>query len=230
MDIDGMGYKTIDKLLQEKLIETPADIFFLKAEDLLQWEGWGEVSVGNLMDAIDRARDRPVHRLLAALGIRHVGSTVARLLATRYRNLDAILEASEEELAAVDGVGPIIASSIREWADDETNRALVARLADGGVRMEDPEPEGVQTDLLAGVTVVITGTLERFSRDAAKNAVLERGGKVTSSVSKKTRVVVAGASPGSKLAKAEQLGVPVVDESAFERLLQEGPDALPDAD
>ena len=222
MDIDGMGYKTIDLLLDKELIRTPADIFFLEGDQLLGFEGWGEVSVGNLMAAIERARDRPVQRLLAALGIRHVGSTVARVLAARFRHLERILDATEEELDAVDGVGPVIYTSLREWADDPDNRALVERLREGGVRFEDPKPQGLQPDLLKGVTLVITGTLEGFSRDDAKNAVLERGGKVTSSVSKKTTAVVAGASPGSKLDKAKGLGVPTIDEEAFKRLLEEG--------
>ena len=226
MDIDGMGYKTIDLLLEKEFIRTPADIFFLTSEQMLGLERWGETSVGNLMSAIERARDRPVHRLLVALGIRHVGSTVARVLAARFRKLDAILDASEEELSGIDGVGSVIAASLRAWADDPDNRALVARLREGGVRFEDPEPQGVAPTLLAGVTLVITGTLESFSRDDAKNAVLERGGKVTSSVSKKTSAVVAGASPGSKLDKAQSLGVRTIDEEGFKRLLAEGPSVL----
>lgn len=231
MDIDGLGYKTIDRLQTEKMISTPADIFFLKPEQFAEFEGWGEVSTNNLMEAIERARDRPVGKLLAALGIRHVGTTVARQLAARFRSLHAILDASAEELAAIDGIGPVIGESIAQWAAEADNRALVQRLADGGVRMEDPPPEsGAAPDLLAGVTLVITGTLETFSRDDAKTAVLERGGKVTSSVSKKTRAVLAGASPGSKLDKAQKLGVLVIDESQFETLLAEGPDSLPSAE
>ena len=230
MDIDGLGYKTIDLLLEHGLISNPGDIFFLQPQDLLSFDGWGEVSVRNLMQAIDAARDRPLARLLVAVGIRHVGTTVAQLLASRYRHIDRLLEASEEELARIDGIGPTIARSIREWAEDEDNRALVERLREGGVRLEDPEPEGVHGDLLAGITVVITGTLERFSRDEAKRAVLERGGKVTSSVSKKTRAVVVGESPGSKAQKAEELGVPMLDEASFVRLLDEGPGVLPGGD
>lgn len=227
MDIDGLGYKTIDLLLREKLIQTPGDIFFLTPEAFSGFEGWGATSIGNLMAAIDRARDRPVHRLLAALGIRHVGATVARLLASRYRNLSRILAASEAELAGVDGIGPVIAASIVAWAGDPDNQRLVARLSEGRVRIVDPEPVGVDVQLLEGVTVVITGTLQSFSRDGAKNAVLERGGKVTSSVSKKTRAVIAGESPGSKLDKAQALGVPVLDEEAFKALLAHGPTILP---
>jgi DNA ligase (NAD+) len=226
MDIEGMGYKTIDLLLARNLIETPGDIFFLQGDELLAEPGWGKLSVENLMSAIERARDRPLARLLVALGVRHVGTTVARLLAQHYRSLDRVLAASEEELAGIEGIGPIIARSLRQWAEQPENLALVERLRDGGVRFEDPEPTGVRLDLLQGVTLVITGTLEHFGRDEAKAAVIERGGKVTSSVSKKTTAVVVGESPGSKLQKAEQLGVPIVDETTFSRLLEEGPEVL----
>jgi DNA ligase (NAD+) len=223
MDIEGLGYKTIDLLLEHHLIANPADIFDLRPEDLLDFEGWGAVSVRNLMEAIDRARDRPVHRVLTALGIRHVGSTVARLLAARYRDVLVILDAPEQELAQIDGIGRTIAHAVRQWADDPDNRRWVARLREAGVRTRDPEPEdGVQPELLVGVTLVITGTLEGFSRDEAKQAVIARGGRVTSSVSKNTDAVVAGASPGSKLEKAEALGVRVIDEATFVRLLEHG--------
>jgi DNA ligase (NAD+) len=229
MDIDGLGYKTIDLLLREGLIEGPADIFFLKSEDLVDLEGWGEVSARNLLDAIDAARERPLHRILVALGIRHVGGTVARLLARRYRSLRTLMEASEEELASIDGIGPIIARSFRLWAEDPANRTLIDKLAEGGVRLEDPKPEGTEAGLLERVTVVLTGTLSELSREEAKAAVEERGGRVTSSVSRRTTALVAGASPGSaKLARAEQLGVPILEEETFLRLLSEGPAVLGD--
>ena len=226
MDIEGMGYKTVDLLLENELISNPADIFFLQPGDLLGFEGWGETSVTNLMSAIDEARDRPIARLLVGLGIRHVGGTVARLLARFHRDIRSLMDASEEELAAIEGVGPVIAESFAAWANVPENRALIDRFGQGGVRLADPEPEGVTTDLLAGVTLVITGTLDGLGRDAAKAAVEERGGKVTSSVSKKTTALVAGVSPGSKLAKAEDLGVPVLDEAAFLELLEAGPSVL----
>ena len=226
MDIEGLGYKTVDLLLSKGLIESPADIFFLQPDDLLQFEGWGEISVNNLMAAIDSARDRPVAKLLVGLGIRHIGGTVARLLARTFRSVPGLFSTDVGTLAEIDGVGPIIAESVAAWASDETNRALIGRLGEGGVRLADPEPEGGVSEVLAGVTLVITGTLESIGRDAAKTAVEDRGGKVTSSVSGKTTALVAGASPGSKLAKAEGLGVPVVDEEAFMRLLEEGPGIL----
>lgn len=222
MDIDGLGYKTIDLLIRKGLVSTPADIFFLGRESMLGFDGWGETSVANLMAGIERARERPVHQLLTALGIRHVGSTVARLLSTRYRSIRTMMAATEEDLAAVDGVGPVIAGSIARWAIDLDNIKLVSRLLEGGVRGEDPETVGVQTDLLRGLTIVLTGTLNSLSREEAAAAVLQRGGKVTGSVSKKTSVIVAGDASGSKLEKARSLGVPVLDELGFRRLLDEG--------
>jgi DNA ligase (NAD+) len=226
MDIEGLGYKTIDMLLREGLISDPADLFSLRKEDLISRDRWGEVSVGNLLAAIDGARDRPLARVLTALGIPLVGGTVARVLARRFLRLDALLAASEEELSAVEGIGPEIAGSLRAWADDPESRALVAKLAAAGVRLADPEEEGVDRGLLAGVTLVITGTLAGYSREQAQAAVEDRGGKVASSVSKKTTAVVVGESPGSKAQKAQELGVPALDEAAFGRLLAEGPAAL----
>ncbi len=228
MDIEGLGYKTVDLLLSEGLISDPSGIFTFRADDLLRFEGWGEISVSNLKRAIDAARDRPMGRLLTALGIPLVGGTVARVLARRFGSMDRLLDATDEELEAIDGIGPEIVASVRSWANDSANRDLISRLGAAGVRLEDPEPEGVDRSLLAGVTLVITGTLDGFTRAAARLAVEDRGGKVAASVSKKTTAVVAGESPGSKAGKAGELGVPIIDEAGFVRLLEEGPAALPE--
>jgi DNA ligase (NAD+) len=227
MDIEGLGYKTVDLLLSEGLISDPSDIFTFRADDLLAFEGWGEISVSNLVQAIDAARDRPMGRLLTALGIPLVGGTVARVLARRFLSMDRLLDATDEELEAIDGIGPEIVASVCSWADDPANRDLIARLGAAGVRLEDPEPEGADRSLLAGVTLVITGTLEGFTREAARIAVEDRGGKAAASVSKKTTAVVAGESPGSKVTKAQELGVPILDEAAFMDLLDKGPGVLP---
>ena len=243
MDIEGMGYKTIDFLLDQGKIEGPADIFFLGSDDFLLpehgpapehaghgpkcwFEGWGTVSVGNLTAGIKAARDRPVEQLLAALGIRHVGATVARLLAREVGGIKDIAAAGAETLAAVEGVGPIIAESVVGWFSEEANRVLLERLEEGGVRLADPEREEGPTAVLEGVRLVLTGGLESMTRDAAKAAVEERGGALVSAVSSRTAALVAGSSPGSKLAKAESLGVPVIDEALFLRLLEEGTAAL----
>jgi DNA ligase (NAD+) len=153
---------------------------------------------------------------------------VARLLARRFRSLPALLDASAEELGSIPGIGPEIVQSVRTWASDPANRTLVTRLAAGGVDLVEEGPAGVDGGLLSGLTLVITGTLEEFSRDGAKAAVEERGGKVTSSVSARTSAVVAGESPGAaKIDRANELGVPIVDEARFVDLLARGAAALP---
>ncbi|MGH8927334.1 MAG: helix-hairpin-helix domain-containing protein, partial [Acidimicrobiia bacterium] len=225
MDIEGLGYKTIDLLLREGLIHDPADIFLITSDQLLGFEGFGEISVGNLMRSIDNARHRPLQRVLMALGIRHVGGTVARVLARRFRSLRALMAAPEEEIAATEGVGQVIAASIKRWASEPDNIGLISKLESAGVVLEDQTDESAPaSNDLAGVAVVVTGTLDSMSREQAEAAVVERGGKATSGVSKKTTYLVAGSNPGgSKVTKAEELGVPVINEQAFLKLLADGP-------
>jgi DNA ligase (NAD+) len=210
--------------LREHLIDDPADIFLLKADHLLGFEGWGEISVANLMKGIEGARHRSLQRILMALGIRHVGGTVARLLARRYGSLRALMEAPEDEIAAVEGVGQVIAASVKQWSLDPDNVRLVVKLESAGVTLEDEADESApSSDLLAGVSVVVTGTLESMSRESAEAAVGARGGKATSGVSKKTTYLVAGANPGaSKVTKAAESGVATIDEEAFLKLLETG--------
>ncbi len=222
MDIEGLGYKTVDLLLSEGLIGDPADVFTLEPDALLGREGWGETSVSNLLSAIDAAKDREVGRLLTGFGIDHVGGTVARVLARRFGSIEALAAASEDDITTIGGIGPEIAGSVVGWFNDPDNVRLVEKLRAAGVRMSDPIDESKGSGLLAGVTVVITGTLEGFSRSEAKAAVESRGGKVTGSVSGKTSALIAGASPGSKQAKAIELGVPVLDEAAFAQVLEYG--------
>lgn len=222
MGIDGFGYKTVDSLLERELIQDPADIYGLTAEDLLSMEGWGEVSATNLLAAIEGSRSRSLARLVFGLGIDHVGSTVAAQLARRFGSLDALLSASIEEVSDIDGVGPEIAGSVAAWAADEANRDLVTRLAAAGVTLGDERAGEELPSTLAGMTLVITGTLEGFTRDSAKAAVEDRGGKVTGTVSGRTTALVTGAGAGSKLSKAESLGVPILDEAEFVELL-DGP-------
>jgi DNA ligase (NAD+) len=226
MDIEGLGYKTIDLLLDESIIADPADIFTIEPGDLIEREGWGEVSVGNLLEAIDTAKDRELWRLLAGFGIDHVGGTVARTLARRFPSVDELAAATEDDITAIDGIGPEIAGSVVGWFADDDNRKLIEKLRAAGVRMEDPVDETSASDLLAGVTIVLTGTLAAFTRDQAKAAVEDRGGKVTGSVSGNTSAVVAGDSPGSKAKAAAERGVPLLDEATFVRLLEAGPAVL----
>ncbi|WP_146339857.1 NAD-dependent DNA ligase LigA [Nesterenkonia sp. NBAIMH1] len=198
-----------------------------------QYGGSGEVSqpskprenTNTLFSELQKAKEQPLWRVLVALSIRHVGPTASRALANAYGSMEKIRAASQEELAGIDGVGPIIASSIRDWFDVDWHCRLVDAWAAAGVRMEDEIDESMPRTL-EGLTVVVTGSLERFSRDESKEAILARGGRASGSVSKKTHYVVAGGSAGSKLAKAEQLGVPVLDEDQFEILLKQGPQGL----
>lgn len=222
MDIEGLGERTVLALTGSGRVTDPGDLYTLTAEELLDYDGFATTSADKLIAAIDLTRSRPLPRLLFALGIDHLGPTGAELLAHRFRTLEAIAEAPEDDIAAIDGVGPTIAASVRAWFDDPDHRALVAKLVGGGVRTDRVETEVVEP-VLAGMSIVVTGTLEGFSRDGASAAIKARGGKSPGSVSKKTTAVVVGAEPGaSKVTKAEELGVPVLDEAGFVALLETG--------
>jgi DNA ligase (NAD+) len=233
LDIEGLGYKAAIALLDCGLVADEGDVFLLEADDLLRCPfftrdpGKGESgpqlseNAKAMLANLDVARLQPLWRVLVALSIRHVGPTAAQGLARRYGSLDAIASASVEDLAATDGVGQIIAEAVRDWFEVDWHRDVVAKWVRGGVRMADDVVEtGPQP--LAGVTVVITGSLEGYTRDSAAAAVTDLGGKVASSVSKKTDLVVAGENAGSKLDKAVTLGVPVVGLDGFSSLLVEG--------
>jgi len=226
LDIEGLGGQTVELLVTEGLVGNLADVFRLPdhRDRLLEFDKWGEKRVDNLIAGIEAARRQPLARLLVALNIRHLGPTYAKLLARNLGSLDAIRAATAEELEAIDGIGPTIAAAVVAWFATPRNAELVDELIGLGV---DPRTEVVAVAddgalPLEGWTVVVTGTLEGFTRDEAKEALESRGAKVTGSVSKKTSAVVAGENPGSKLTKAEELGVPVLDEAAFRHLLDTG--------
>jgi DNA ligase (NAD+) len=224
LDIDGLGYETSTVLLENGRLNDIGDVFHLSAESFEGLRGFGDKKIAQILSGLEAARHRPLWRLLVGLSIRHVGPSAAQALARELRSLDAIAAADEDQLAAVEGVGPTIAAAIAEWFDDERHRRLVERIEAGGAQVEDEGTAGGPGPL-AGVTVVVTGTLASHSRDAAAAAVQERGGKISGSVSKKTSFVVAGDSPGSKYDKARQLGVPILDESGFQLLLDDGAEA-----
>jgi DNA ligase (NAD+) len=232
-DIEVLGYEAVSALLDCGLVTDEGDLFALTAERLetcpffMVKQGTLSANATRLLVNLDQARTRPLWRILVALSIRHVGPTAARALAAEFGSLDAIEAASTDALAAVDGVGPTIAASLRDWFTEDWHRAIVAKWRDAGVQLADPDwdPNRAAARLLAGVSVVITGTLAGMSRDEAAEAVRAAGGKVTSSVSKKTQFVVAGENAGSKYDKAVELGVPILDEAAFRVLLDQGPDA-----
>ncbi len=233
-DIEVLGYEAVTALLDDHLVTDEGDLFDLTEDQLatspffVNKQGTLKINAGRLLGNLDVARQRPLWRILVALSIRHVGPTAARALATEFGSLDVIAAASEEQLALVDGVGPTIAASVVDWFGVDWHRAIVDKWRAAGVRMQEEgfDPTGAKPRLLAGVTVVITGSLAQLSRDEAAEAVRAAGGKVTGSVSKKTGFVVAGDNPGSKYDKAVEVGVPVLDEAGFRRLLAEGPDAV----
>jgi DNA ligase (NAD+) len=231
MDIEGLGEERVNQFVAAGLLSDAADLYSLTVEQLLPLERIGERSAQLLVAAIDQSRSRPLAKLLVGLGIRHVGPSAAVALARELGSLDAIASAGAEELAAVDGVGAVIAESIVAFFANERNRALVDRLQAAGVNFQGPERVDVVVDgpSLVGLTFVLTGTLPNMTREEAQAELEARGGKVTGSVSKKTSYVVVGASPGSKLAKAEQLGVTTLDEDALRELLANGPPPAPGA-
>jgi DNA ligase (NAD+) len=226
MDIEGLGEERVTQFVEAGLLTDAADVYSLTVDQLVPLERIGERSAQLLVDAVDQSRSRPLAKLLVGLGIRHVGPSAAQALARELGSLDAIATAPVEELAVVVGVGGVIAESVVAFFANERNRALVERLRDAGVNFQGPEKAQVRADLpsLAGMTFVLTGTLPSMTREEAQAELEARGGKVTGSVSKKTSYVVVGASPGSKLAKAEQLGVATLDEDALRHLLEQGPE------
>lgn len=224
LDIDVLGYEAAQALLADGIVSDESDLFDLDAEKLsrsnffLKKDGTPSANAAKLLAALEVAKSRPLWRVLVALSIRHVGPTAAQGLASAFGSIDAITEASAEELAAVEGVGGIIAESIIEWFEQDWHRQIVAKWRLAGVTMiNQPTTQAPQT--LAGLTFVVTGSLESFTRDEISEVIAAHGGKASSSVSKKTSYVLVGAEPGSKMAKAQELGVAIIDESAFIALL-----------
>jgi len=234
LDIEALGYEAVVALLHDGLVHDEGDLFDLTDAKLanspffVNKAGGLKLVAHALLANLAEVKTRPLWRILVALSIRHVGPTAARALAEAFGSLDAIATASPDALAIVDGVGPTIAASVVEWFTVDWHRAIVEKWRAAGVQLETPgfDPSAAAGRLLAGVTVVITGTLPTYSRDDAAEAVRAAGGKVSSSVSKKTQFVVAGKDPGSKYDKAVELGITILDEPAFKRLLEGGPDAV----
>jgi DNA ligase (NAD+) len=225
MDIEGLGEERVRQFVDAGLLEDAGDVYDLTVERLVPLERIGERSAQLLVDAIDASRRQPLWRVLVGLGIRHVGPTAAVALARELGHLDAIEHASEEELTAIEGVGSVIAQSVRRFFEIAPNRRVVDKLRDAGVNLTGPQRDGGgerAPQTVAGMTFVLTGGLDGLTRDEAEAAIEAHGGKVTSSVSKKTSFVVVGENPGSKLAKAEQVGTPVLDEAGLRELLEHG--------
>ena len=223
MDIEGLGPAVVENLVGAGLVKGPGDLYHLNAEEVAQLERMGKKSAENLVAAIERSKGNDLSRLLFAFGIRQVGQKAGKVLAARFGTLDALMAASEEELTAVPDIGGITARSLLQWFQSPQSIHLIDTLREAGVNLEShEEPVG---DQLAGKIFVLTGTLERFTRDEAGAMIEAQGGKVSGSVSKKTSYVVAGEAAGSKLRKAQELGIPVLTEEEFLTMLGSRPDS-----
>ena len=230
MDIEGLGEQMVEKLTAAGLVRDPADLYSLTVDQLVELDRVGPTSAQNLVAEIDKSKQRPLPKLLTALGVRHLGPAASLALTNEFHTLDAIVSKSVEELGAVEGVGEVIASTIVSWFSQDINRAYIDRLRDAGVNFGDPAAaeaaaaaRAATPQTLEGKAVVVTGTLAGYNREQAEEAITSRGGKSPGSVSKKTFALVVGESAGaSKLTKAESLGVPILDDTGFEHLLATG--------
>jgi DNA ligase (NAD+) len=220
MDIEGLGIETSTQLIETGLVKTPADLYRLTYEQLVELDRFAELSAKNLLAAIEASKTRPLRRVIYALGIRMVGEATALALARRFGSLDALLAASVEELQSVRDVGPEVARQVHGFLSLPEQQELIRRLLEAGVRPE-PEQAVASAGPFAGKTVVLTGTLSQYSREQAKAEIERRGGRVSGSISRKTDLLVAGEDAGSKLAKAQELGVRVLDEKEFAALIGE---------
>ena len=218
MDIEGMGPQTVKVLMDGGFIQDEADIFYLKQAELVELERFGEKKVENLMAAVEKAKSRPLSQLLASLGIDGVGGTVANLLADAFRSIDALMAADTERITQIEGIGPIIAQNVVDWFNDPHHQRILNKMREAGVNMH-AEERVFAGDQFTGKTFVLTGTLPTLSRDEAKALIEAHGGKVSSSVSKKTHYVVLGESAGSKADKAAQLGIPMISEDELKAML-----------
>ena len=229
MDIEGLGEKLVATFLDQRMIAEFPDIYRLTRDQLAGLERMGEKSADNLIAAIEASKSRPLPAVLSGLGIRHVGGETAELLARRYGSLPKLMDATEEELQSIPGVGPIVALAIAGHFSNEGNRQIVAALGEAGVVLESGEPaEGPGPQPFQGMRFVVTGRLEGFTRTEAESFIKSRGGQVTGSVSKKTSYVVVGEEPGGKRDDAEQLGVPVISEDDLVELAAAQPDTPPE--
>jgi len=222
MDIEGLGERTVFQLSDAGLVSDPGDIYFLDVEQLLTLEGFGRLSAEKLLAAIDGSKTRPLPKLLTALGVKHLGPSASEALARAFGSLDGVMNASQDDLATVDGVGDVIAASITSWFERSDSKEFVEKLRRAGVDFGNVEVSR-SPQVLAGKAVVVTGTLDGFDRDGAERAIKDRGGKSPGSVSAKTFAVVVGREPGaSKVTKAQELGVPMLDEAGFVHVLETG--------
>ena len=220
MNIDGLGEKIIVQLLENNLIENIADIYTLTIDEIASLKKNGKKFAQNLINSINTSKENDLYRLITALGIRHVGAKASKILARKYRTMEALSMATAEELSTINDIGPIVANSIREFFDQEQTKDLLEKLKQAGVNMESLEQEENIDNRFEGKTFVLTGSLEKYSRNEAADIIEKFGGKTLGSVSKKTDYVLAGEEAGSKLAKAEKLGITIINENQFEELIK----------
>jgi DNA ligase (NAD+) len=219
MDIEGLGEQLVEQLVDRGLVTTPADFYTLNLETLANLERMAKKSAQNVLDALEKSKTTSLARFIYSLGIRHVGESTAKSLAKHFGSLDALLASDENHIVSVNDIGPVVAQSILSFFADPLNRQLIDQLRASGIHWEENEPEQ-SSDLLAGKTFVLTGTLPTLSRDDARAKIEAAGGKIAGSVSKKTSYVVAGEEAGSKLTRAEELGVAILDEEQLLKLLE----------
>lgn len=220
MDIEGLGQAWVEVLVNKQLIKDPADIYYLQKEDLLKLERMGEKSVSNLITAVAESKNRKLNRLIYALGIRHVGEHLAEVLAAHYASIDQLAKTKKEELENIFEIGPAIAESIALFFKQEETKTVLEKLRRAGVKLKQEGEYGRKKQILVGKTFVLTGSLEFFTRDQAAEIIKELGGRVTSSVTKRTDYVVTGSEPGSKYARARELGVKIINEDEFKKIVE----------
>ncbi len=220
MDIEGLGIKLAQVFVDEGLVQDVADLYKLEVEALEQLEGFGEKRARNLIQAIDASRQQPLSRLLTALGIRNVGSTVAGDLARHFGSLDRLMNAEQQELEQVEGIGEVVARAIHDWFHSSANQKLLEKMRSVDLWPEAQETSAEVPQTLTDLTFVLTGTLPSMTRAEARQLIEQHGGRVTGSVSSRTDYLLAGSSPGSKLGQAEELGIEVIDQDRLENLIQ----------
>ncbi len=218
MDIENLGTALIEQLVEAGLVKNFADLYKLQKSELIELERMAEKSADNVIRAVEASKTRPLWRFVTALGIRHIGAQSAQILAEYFGSLDALMSAGQHELAEIDQIGPTMAESVYEYFRDPRNRVVIDQMLFAGVKPRQPRAQ--RSDKLAGKTIVITGTLENFTRQQIEQAIRQAGAKTSSSVSKKTDFVLAGENPGSKLDKARELGVKVINEQQFVEMLE----------
>ena len=218
MNIDGLGESIIDQLMDKGLIKNIADIYDLKYDDIAALKKNGKKFAENLINAIENSKNNELDRLITALGIRHVGAKAARTLAKKFKNLDNLMNANFETLSSINDIGPIMANSIIEFFNQDQTKDLIKRLKKSGVNMEEKTLND-SDNRLEGLTFVLTGSLENYTRDEASNIIEKFGGKVSGSVSKKTNYLLAGEEAGSKLTKAQNLGIQIISEEDFKNMI-----------